>query len=76
MFGLSITKILFTALVIVIVWKGFGLVGRLARERDARPARPRQSAGGGRGGGTVELTECPRCGAYFDPQQGCRCGRS
>ena len=24
--------------------------------------------------GTVELRECPRCGAYVDPREGCRCG--
>jgi hypothetical protein len=76
MFGLSLSKILFTILIAVVVWKGFALVGRLARERQARavPGRGRQR-GRGRGTGTIELIECSRCGAYFDPSQGCRCGQ-
>lgn len=80
MFGLSISKILFTILVVVVVWKGFALVGRLARERQAELARRRreQPAPGrrasGAGGRTVELVECRRCGAYYDPAVGCGCG--
>jgi hypothetical protein len=76
MFGLSLSKILFTILIAVIVWKGFALVGRLARERQ-QPPRPvrqdspdRQRAAGPR---TIELVECQRCGAYVDPGKGCRC---
>ena len=75
-FGLSLTKILFTILIAVAVWKGFMMIGRLAREREARAVRHK---GGGRSRaastGTIELIECTRCGAYFDPGQGCRCGR-
>lgn len=79
MLGLSLGKIIFTILVIVAVWKGFGLVNRLARERKdeiaararGRPARHRQARSGGR---TVELVQCRRCGAYFDPAEGCSCG--
>ena len=74
--GLSLGKILLTILVIVVVWKGFALVGRLARERrealaqkagQRRPARRAQR-------GTVDLVRCARCGAYFDPAEACRCG--
>lgn len=76
MFGLSLGKILLTILIIVIVWKGFAFVSRLAREREKvlaqragrRPARRR-------GGDAVELVRCRRCGAYFDPSEGCRCGQ-
>jgi hypothetical protein len=73
--GLSLTKILFTILILVVVWKGFALIGRLARERELRAVR--HKGGGrarGRAPGTIELIECARCGAYFDPKQGCRCG--
>jgi hypothetical protein len=75
MFGLSLSKILVAILIAVVVWKGFALIGRLARERQARavPGRGRQRATG-RGAGSIELIECPRCGAYFDPKLGCRCG--
>jgi hypothetical protein len=75
-FGLSLTKLLFTVLIAVAVWKGFMMLGRLAREREVQAVRDK---GKGRaraaGTGTIELVECARCGAYFDPKQGCRCGR-
>ena len=75
MFGLSLSKILLTILIAVAVWKGFALIGRLAREREVRAVRNRSAARAkGRGAGTIELIECSRCGAYFDPKQGCRCG--
>lgn len=75
MLGLSITKILFTILIAVAVWKGFALIGRLAREREVRAVRNRsEQRAKARAPGTIELIECSRCGAYFDPKQGCRCG--
>ncbi|MGH6895378.1 MAG: hypothetical protein ACREJ5_02355 [Geminicoccaceae bacterium] len=73
MFGLTLGKILVAILVAVVVWKGFAMVGRLARERQARAVQG-QRRGQGRRGGTIELIECARCGAYFDPKEGCRCG--
>jgi hypothetical protein len=77
MFGLSLGKILLTILIIVILWKGFTLVTRIARDRDKALAR---QAGGRptrrrRRGEAVELIRCRRCGAYFDPAEGCRCGQ-
>jgi hypothetical protein len=72
---LSLTKILVTILIAVAVWKSFTLIGRLARDREVqavRNASKRRAAASGQG--TIELIECSRCGAYFDPRQGCRCG--
>jgi hypothetical protein len=73
--GLSLTKILVTVLIAVAVWKSFAVIARLARDREVRAVRntskPRAPA---RGPGTIELTQCSRCGAYFDSRQGCRCG--
>ena len=75
MLGLSLTKILFTILIIVAVWKGFALIGRLAREREVRAVRHKSGERArARRPGTIELVECARCGAYFNPRQGCRCG--
>ena len=75
MFGLTLSKILLTILIAVVVWKGFALVSRLARERQA--PRPVGKARAGRpkaaGRRTIELVECQRCGAYVDPREGCRC---
>jgi hypothetical protein len=74
--GLSLTKILLTILIAVAVWKGFALIGRLAREREVRAVRHKSGERARAAGpGTIELIECARCGAYFDPNQGCRCGR-
>ena len=79
MLGLSLSKILITILIIVAIWKGFTLVSRLASERQA--GLKRQAGAARRAArrscapaGTVELRECPRCGAYVDPREGCRCG--
>jgi len=76
LFGLSISKILFTIFVVVAVWKGFALVSRLARDRKAA-AEGKVAAGGRKSAReqTVELIECRSCGAYVDPREGCSCGR-
>ena len=76
MFGLSLSKILFTILIAVVVWKGFALVGRLARERQQQTRSVRQDSSASQratGQRTIELVECRRCGAYVDPSKGCRC---
>jgi hypothetical protein len=74
--GLSLTKILFTILIAVAVWKAFTLIGRLARERELRAVRHKSGERArARRSGTIELIECARCGAYFDPQRGCHCGQ-
>ncbi len=72
MFGLSLTKILFTLLVIVAVWKGFRLLGRLqarARQTPARQpgrsaTRRREPQEAARSGQALELEPCPLCGTY------------
>jgi hypothetical protein len=79
-FGLSLGKILVIVLIIVAIWKGFALVNRLASDRKAAlkrqagTARRAAEASRAQRTGTVELRECPRCGAYVDPREGCRCG--
>ena len=77
MLGLSLSKILFTILIIVAIWKGFTLLSRLANQRQAtvkkRPAG-HASQDARPPAGTIELRACPRCGAYVDPREGCRCG--
>lgn len=78
--GLSLSKILFTILIVVAIWKAFTLVNRLAGERKAalrRQASAARRAAGpshGKRQATVELRPCPRCGAYIDPRTGCGCG--
>ena len=76
MFGVSLSKILLIILIIVVIWKGFGLVSRLASERQAavkRSAGRATRTSRADRADTVELRQCPRCGAYVDPREGCRC---
>jgi hypothetical protein len=75
-FGLTLSKILFTILVVVAIWKGFALVGRLARERRQAEALRQRTAGRPKPAAsrrTIELVECRHCGAYVDPREGCHC---
>lgn len=82
MFGLSLTKILFTALVFVVVWRGSALLARHAAdrrrslaERAERYRQRRAEAPSAERTPTVDLKPCPNCGAYVDPGRGCaRCG--
>ena len=76
MFGLSLSKALLIILIIVVIWKGFGLVSRLTSERQAaakRSAGRTSRTSRADRAGTVELRQCPRCGAYVDPREGCGC---
>jgi len=78
MFALSLSKLVFTILVVIAVWKAFAYVGRLAQERQQANAVPRRPASTPKAASrrTIDLVECPRCGAYVDPQEGCHCGRA
>ena len=82
MLGLSLTKILFTVLVIVAVWRAFTLLNRLQeRQRQAMAASRRGGREPSRGGrpssgpGVVDMVQCPACGAYVPRGQPCRCTR-
>jgi hypothetical protein len=78
MLGLSLSKLVFTIIVVIAVWKAFAYVGRLAQERQHANAVPRRPARSPKAAPrrTIELVECPRCGAYVDPQEGCHCARA
>jgi hypothetical protein len=74
-----LNKILFTIFAIIAIWKAFSLISKLSNSRAGplsrsgseakRPDRPRPSEPK-----AVEMQPCPRCGAYVDPREGCRCG--
>jgi hypothetical protein len=82
-FGLSLTKILFTVLVIVAIWRAFAYIGRLqamrqrslgstARADGGAPSRPRATRSPT---ATIDLVPCPSCGAYVPRGEACRCRR-
>ncbi|MCB2052611.1 MAG: hypothetical protein KDE35_00025 [Geminicoccaceae bacterium] len=73
MLGLSLSKLIFTVLIIVAIWRGFKLFEsfkkRLADEQEKPPAEPRVRAKAKAEpvrptGRTVDLVKCVKCGAY------------
>jgi len=80
--GFSLTKILFTVLLIVLVWRGSALFARHAAdrrrslaERAERQCQHRAEAPAAEPTPTVDLERCPGCGAFVDPGRGCpHCG--
>lgn len=89
MFGFSLTKLIFTVLIIAAVWYGYKWVQRaqIRREEEARERvreEIRTSRAAGRTTGSPsrpsadaeEMVKCPACEAYV-PAQGMRnCGRA
>ncbi|MFP4127332.1 MAG: hypothetical protein ACLFU0_11885 [Alphaproteobacteria bacterium] len=59
--GLSFTQILFTILVVVVVWRALGFVER--KRRLARSGRDEVRA--------VDVAKCPRCGTYVPTGEPC-----
>lgn len=97
MLGFSLSKLLFTAVVVVLVWMVFRHAGRIlqgGRQKESRVERARRAAedmtraraghaqGDGQGEGpadrgqpqTVDLQQCPQCGAYIVRGGTCQCG--
>ena len=87
MFGLSLTKILFTVAVVIIVWQGYKWLGRMRTRRDAIA---RETARGrGRGGRATaaaaaaapssaeveDMVECTVCGSFVPARGAVSCGR-
>ncbi len=82
MFGLSPTKILFTALVIAAVWYGFKWLGRVQEGQK----KPRGGGGGHAPSNQAshsnasdveyeELVPCPKCGDYVIADKRTGCGK-
>lgn len=88
MFGFNLEKLLFTAIVIYVVWQGFKLFGRMqARERETARQRMREemntqrmrNAAGAKPAagqpGVEDMVECRTCGAYVAQNGARNCGR-
>ena len=85
MFGFSLTKLLFTAAVILAVWYGFKWVGRmqvkrnadakekLRAERGRASVRPRPSPAAAMD--AEDMVKCPACGDYVAARSMTHCGR-
>ncbi len=87
MFGLpSIQKLLVLAAIVLAVWYGFKLIGRLSEQRKAERKLDEQRGGADagkrpRGNARAELKAeemepCPACGAYVAAGKARSCGRA
>jgi uncharacterized protein len=78
MFGFSLTKLIFTAAVIALIWYGFKWVGRVQANRQAE-ARARLREGDASPVGTGaedtahDMVKCAVCGDFVFPEatEGC-----
>lgn len=79
MFGLSFTKLLLLAILILIVWYGFKYAARVEAVKQtlrAEAQRRRPSAGVRPPARPVEdLVKCPRCGAFVAATGAANCGK-
>ena len=78
MFGFSLQKLIVLVAIVVAVWYGFKLVGRLQEARKADAAL-RQSAAKRPGAARTEaedMVQCPVCQAYVPARSTSSCGRA
>ena len=82
MFGFSLPKLLFTILIIAVVWYGFKALGRIQERRESteRKAAPGKTARRkpppvASDPDTEDMVACPKCGTYVPARGATSCGR-
>ena len=73
MFGFSFTKLIVLAAIIVAVWYGFKLVGRLDKRRKEQLASSRKLTSA-KIKNIGDLVKCPKCDAHVPDQGEMKCG--
>ena len=73
MFGFSIMKILFTIVVVVVVWQGFKWLKRREAMAEARAQANLNPESMHPRDGVEEMVLCPDCGAYIAKGSDHRC---
>lgn len=80
MFGISLTKLLFTAAVIALIWYAFKWLGRVRLQRKAAlRARVRKESAAARSSPSAkaqDMIACPTCGDYVAAGAASDCGRA
>jgi ribosomal protein L32 len=82
MFGLSVGKLLFTALVVFAVLYGWKWLGRVQSQRNSQaPRKGRRRSGAGAESSTAatkaeEMVRCSVCGDYVPAERPRNCGRN
>ncbi len=82
MFGLSFTKLLVLAILILVVWYGFKYAARIEAVKQTLRAEARRRQAGG-GGAEIrqptrpveDLVKCRQCGSYVAAQGAANCGK-
>ena len=82
MFGLSFTKLLVLAVLILVVWYGFKYAARIEAVKQTLRAEARRRQAGG-GGGEIkqparpveDLVKCRQCGSFVAAQGAANCGK-
>ncbi len=79
MFGFSLQKLLFTILIIAIVWYGFKMLARLQERRDSEKTLRRAPSNRGRDkdkpADAEDMVACATCGAFVPARRARSCGR-
>ena len=76
MFGLSITKILFTAIVVFLVWNGFKWYARLQDDRAEKKAGDGDVKSAGNAAiDAEEMVKCVVCGTFVASNGAASCGK-
>lgn len=77
MFGFSLTKLLFTVIVVGLVWYGFKWFARM--QSGALDREQKKPVGKGdkkaAAGGAADTVQCDVCGAYVVAGHGTNCGK-
>lgn len=76
MLGFSLSKLIFTAGIIIAVWKGFKMLEAFRNRVEAENAAPPPKAKRQQALNEVEMIECPRCGAFAPKGQFCTCDKT
>ncbi|MEK9753492.1 MAG: hypothetical protein VW338_09830 [Rhodospirillaceae bacterium] len=75
MFGFSLPKILFTVVIIVVVWQAFKWLNRRGELQQRRAEEvERDAATRARSAEVEDMVQCPDCGAYVPQGSNHRCG--
>ncbi len=79
MFGFSLPKLIFTVLVVVVVFYGFKAVSQLQERRERQVANRRKSGGSGAAAkpsaAVEDMVACDVCGTFVPSRSARSCGR-
>ena len=78
MFGFSISKLVFTVVVIAAVWYGFKMLNRVGERKQDKVGKGGASSPAAKAADsdTEDMTACSVCGVYVAPASANNCGKA